>query len=123
MIARAKKYLEVYRENRIYNPSDRFNILFYDATDVDNAYAFAIKQLDFAAKEADKARKNENNAKKRRVIPRSMNKDGSLAMVGSHDWCSGFFSGSLWQIMNIQMMRHGVSLLSHGLGLLKSEMA
>lgn len=98
MIARAKKYLEVYRENRIYNPSDRFNILFYDATDVDNAYAFAIKQLDFAAKEADKARKNENNAKKRRVIPRSMNKDGSLAMVGSHDWCSGFFSGSLWQI-------------------------
>jgi len=98
MKSRAKKYLSIYRENRVYNPSDRFNLLFYEADDVDNAYAFATRQMEYAVKEADKARKMEGNAKKRKVMPRSINKDGSLAMVGSYDWCSGFFPGSLWQI-------------------------
>ncbi|MCM1333283.1 MAG: alginate lyase family protein [Bacteroides sp.] len=100
MKSRAKKYLSIYRENRIYNPSDRFNLLFYDADAVDHAYAFAARQMEYAVDEANKARKNEGNAKKRKVMPRSIGKDGSLAMVGSHDWCSGFFPGSLWQLYN-----------------------
>ncbi len=98
MRERAKKYMETYRKNRIYNPSDRFNILFYEADDADNAYAFAIDQLKYAAEEADKARREERNAKGLRVVPRTIRKDGSLGMVGSRDWCSGFFPGSLWQI-------------------------
>ena len=98
MKARAEKYMSTYRENRVYNPADRFNILFYEADDVDNAYAFAINQMKYAAEEAGKARREEKNAKGFRVIPRTIAKDGSLGMVGSHDWCSGFFPGSLWQI-------------------------
>lgn len=98
MKERAKKYMETYRNNRIYNPSDRFNILFYEADDADNAYAFAIDQLKYASEEAAKARREERNANGLRVVPRTIRKDGSLGMVGSHDWCSGFFPGSLWQI-------------------------
>ncbi len=93
-----KEYLKVYKANNIVDYSDRFNLLFVEATDVDNAYAFAAGQLEFAMMCADKAKKEEKNAAKRRVIPRSISKDGSLAMVHPHDWCSGFFPGSLWQV-------------------------
>jgi unsaturated chondroitin disaccharide hydrolase len=31
-------------------------------------------------------------------IPRSTKKDGTLHKVKSHDWCSGFFAGSLWYL-------------------------
>ncbi|WP_295655160.1 glycoside hydrolase family 88 protein [uncultured Mucilaginibacter sp.] len=34
-------------------------------------------------------------------IPRSTKPDGSLRTVNSSDWCSGFFSGSLWQIYGL----------------------
>lgn len=65
---------------------------------------------------ADKAKKEEKNAARRRVIPRSINKDGSLAMVHPHDWCSGFFAGSLCRYMPIRMMITGVRLPSPGRG-------
>ena len=55
-----------------------------------------LPQLDFAVECADKERKKEKNAAKRRVTPRTINKDGSLSLVNSHEWCSGFFSGTLW---------------------------
>lgn len=93
-----KDYLKLYKANRKLDFSDRFNLLYIRATDVDNAYAFAAEQLELAIKCADKAKREEQNAAKRRVSPRSMNKDGSLAMVHPHDWCSGFFPGSLWQV-------------------------
>ena len=93
-----KDYLRLAQAHRIIDWADRFNLLYVQATEVDNAYADAAGQLEFAMKCADKARKEETNADKRRVMPRSINKDGSLAMIHPHDWCSGFFPGSLWQM-------------------------
>lgn len=93
-----KDYLRLAKANRVIDWADRFNLLYMQPTDVDNAYAFACKQLEFAIGCTYKAKKEEKNAAKRRVTPRSIHKDGSLALVHPHDWCSGFFPGSLWQI-------------------------
>ncbi len=96
--ARNKLYLRLYDDNRILTPNDRFNLLYMQPTETDNAYAFARGQLQFALQCADKARKEGDNQCKHRVTPRSINKDGSLAMIHPHDWCSGFFPSSLWQM-------------------------
>ena len=93
-----KDYLRLYDAHRVLNLRDPFNLLYVQASETDNAYAFAAGQLKLAMQCADKARKEEKNAAKRRVEPRSINKDGSLAMIHPHDWCSGFFPGSLWQM-------------------------
>ena len=91
-------YLQLYNANRIIDWKDRFNLLYMQPDEVDNAYAFACKQLHFAIECANKAKKEQENQCKKRVTPRSINKDGSLRMIHPHDWCSGFFPGSLWQI-------------------------
>lgn len=93
-----KDYLRLAQAHRVIDWTDRFNLLYVQPTDVDNAYAFACKQLTFAIDCANKAKKEEQNAAKRRVTPRTLHKDGSLALVHPHDWCSGFFPGSLWQV-------------------------
>ena len=93
-----KDYLRLAQAHRVIDWADRFNLLYVQPTEVDNAYAFAAGQLQFAMQCADKARKEEANAAKRRVQPRTINKDGSLALIHPHDWCSGFFPGSLWQV-------------------------
>ena len=93
-----KAYIKAYKDNRVYDPGDIFNLIYVKASETDHAYAFAANQLKYAVVCADKARKEEKNASKRRFIPRSIDKDGSLAMVHPHDWCSGFFAGSLWQM-------------------------
>lgn len=93
-----KDYLRLAQAHRVIDWADRFNLLYVQPTDVDNAYAFACKQLTFAIDCANKAKKEEQNAAKRRVTPRTIHKDGSLALVHPHDWCSGFFPGSLWQV-------------------------
>lgn len=97
-VKRKKYYMNLYDGNRKLNVNDIFNIVYFKADDVDDAFAFAAGQLAVAVVDADKARKQEDNACKRRVIPRSLKPDGSLAMVHPHDWCSGFFAGSLWQL-------------------------
>ena len=89
-------YLRLYQAHRRFNPEDRFNLLYVRPTLTDNAMAFACGQLEVAMQSADKARKETDNAAHRRVIPRSINPDGSLAMIHPHDWCSGFFAGTLW---------------------------
>lgn len=93
-----KDYLRLYHAHRVWNPQDCFNLLYVQASETDHAYTFAAGQLEFAMQCADKARKEEKNAAKRRVVPRTIAKDGSLAMIHPHDWCSGFFPGSLWQV-------------------------
>lgn len=93
-----KDYLRLAQAHRVIDRADRFNLLYVQPTDVDNAYAFACKQLTFAIDCANKAKKEEQNAAKRRVTPRTLRMDGSLALVHPHDWCSGFFPGSLWQV-------------------------
>ena len=68
-------------------------------------FEFAGKQLSYALTEMEFAIKNESEASiKQRadsgwselVNPRSLEPDGSLMMVPSKDWCSGFFPGNLW---------------------------
>lgn len=93
-----KEYLRLYKEHRIMNWKNRFNLLYVVPSEVDNAYAFACRQMDFAIDCVTKARKDEKNAAKRKVQPRTIAKDGSLAMIHSRDWCSGFFPGSLWSV-------------------------
>lgn len=95
---RRQQYFNLYKANRKLDYADLFNIVYVCATDIDNAYAFAAGQLKVAMQCADKARKEELNAAKRRVVPRSIAKNGTLIMVHPNDWCSGFFAGSLWQM-------------------------
>ncbi|BES62744.1 glycoside hydrolase family 88 protein [Dysgonomonas capnocytophagoides] len=60
-------------------------------------FAFSGTQFDFAFTEIDKALSMDSTAAvKRLVSPRTIESDGSLGMVASRDWCSGFFPGSLW---------------------------
>lgn len=98
-LARNKRYLHLYNDNRILNPNDCFNLLYMQPTAIDNAFAFACNQMKFAIQCANKARMEQDNLCKRRVVPRTI-KNGSLAMINPNDWCSGFFPGSLWQIYN-----------------------
>lgn len=95
---RSRRYLQLYRKHRVLQPQSRFNLIYVQATEEDHAYAFAAGQLKLAMKCADKARKEEQNAAKRRVIPCTLAKNGSLVIVHPHDWRSGFFAGSLWQM-------------------------
>lgn len=99
-LARNKRYLRLYNDNRILNPDDRFNLLYMQPTAIDNAFAFACNQMKLAVQCANKARKEQDNLCKRRVVPRTISKSGSLTMINPNDWCSGFFPGSLWQIYN-----------------------
>lgn len=92
---RREEYRKIYNKNRVLDRDDIFNLVCYRADDVDDAFVFAEGQFDVAVKDADAARKMEQNAAKRRVIPRSVNPDGSLAMVHPHDRCSVFLRFAL----------------------------
>lgn len=89
-------YLKLYKIHRKINWEDRFLLLYGQPDETEDAYAFACKQFIYAMQCANKAKAETIN--KKSVSPRSINKDGSLRMVPPHDWCSGFFPGSLWQI-------------------------
>jgi hypothetical protein len=97
-IRRRKRYEKIYRDHRVLDTDDLFNLVYFKADETDDTFVFAADQLALAAVDADEARKEEDNARHRRVVPRSIKPDGSLAMVHPHDWCSGFFAGSLWQL-------------------------
>src|SRR5689334_14702448 len=58
------------------------------------AFKFAEKQTDVLLSETEKAKAQSKNPNQ--VLPRSINPDGSLALISSKDWCSGFFPGELW---------------------------
>lgn len=88
-------YLQLYRENRVINWKDRFNLLYLKADEVDNAFAFITTQLNYAIQCVEETKKEVTN--KKLVSPRTVEKDGSLRLVAPRDWCSGFFPGSLWQ--------------------------
>ncbi len=68
-------------------------------------FDFAADQLTFALQEMKFAIENESDASiheraengwSELTNPRSLETDGSLLMVPSKDWCSGFFPGELW---------------------------
>ncbi|MDR1371105.1 MAG: glycoside hydrolase family 88 protein [Dysgonamonadaceae bacterium] len=60
---------------------------------VNENFDFASTQFWVAVAEVEKAKEYETPGK---VSPRTVDPDGSLNLVGSRDWTSGFFPGSLW---------------------------
>lgn len=87
-----------YFSNRKLDYSDYFNLAYLNPREKDDAMVEVLPQLKYAVKCAGEALREKENAAERKVMPRSVNKDGKLVMVNSHDWCSGFFPGTLWQI-------------------------
>ena len=76
--------------------SDRFFLLYYKPCQIDQAFAAADTQLRYLLQNTEQARKIAKD--KSKIMPRCLEKDGSLRLVGMYDWCSGFFPGSLWQM-------------------------
>lgn len=65
---------------------------------VQKCFDFAGQQLKYALVQIDSVRTAtlKEQAKKRLVSPRTMEADGTLRLVTSRDWTSGFFPGELW---------------------------
>ncbi|WP_321333905.1 alginate lyase family protein [uncultured Bacteroides sp.] len=91
-----EEYRKLYNRCNHTGWKDRFNLLYVTPNEVDNTFAFADTQLNYALKCTQEAK--EKAANKKLVSPRSIEKDGSLRLVAPRDWCSGFFAGSLWQM-------------------------
>jgi unsaturated chondroitin disaccharide hydrolase len=62
--------------------------------DVARAFGFADKQTTLMLKEVDSAKLTVANPAL--VSPRTIKPSGSLGLINSKDWCSGFFPGELW---------------------------
>ncbi len=87
-------YLELFKTYDKRGFSNR-NRLYYGAPNtIDEVFSFASNQFDFAFACIDKAFAEKKDD--RLTNPRTVEKDGSLRLVRSKDWCSGFFPGSLW---------------------------
>ncbi|MCD7901111.1 MAG: alginate lyase family protein [Bacteroides sp.] len=91
-------YLQLYRRYKTKNPEDLFNLLYLKADEIENAFAFADKQLNYALECAVKAKPRVKDPKA--FSPRTVGEEGELRMVAPRDWCSGFFPGSLWKTFN-----------------------
>lgn len=91
-----KEYYKLYHRFNQTDWKDRFNLLYVTHSKTDNAFAFADTQLKYAIKCTQEAKVKIVNSKL--ISPRSIEKNGSLRLVIPRDWCSGFFSGSLWQM-------------------------
>ena len=87
-------YLNVSRSHLRMNWNDRFFLLYYEPDESDDAFASADVQLRYQLECVKEGRKN--GADKQKLMPRSVERDGSLRLVGERDWCSGFFPGMLW---------------------------
>ncbi|GAA4311528.1 glycoside hydrolase family 88 protein [Mucilaginibacter gynuensis] len=64
----------------------------YAQNQTKSGFAFAEDQTRLILKNIDSAQK----AGDKNSIPRSLKEDGSLKLIPSPDWCSGFFPGELW---------------------------
>lgn len=89
-------YLKLAQTHMVKRFSDRFFLLYYHPDQTDHAYAAADTQLRYLLRNTEKARKDAKD--KSKIMPRCVEKDGSLRLVGMYDWCSGFFPGELWQM-------------------------
>ena len=65
---------------------------------VKDSFDFAARQLEYAFTQIDsvKAVASKKSPKRKLVSPRTIEDDGTLKMVSSGDWTSGFFPGELW---------------------------
>lgn len=61
-------------------------------------FSFASEQLRFAFEEIKNTQEHLTEKQKERMLvsPRNVERDGSLRLVASTDWTSGFFPGELW---------------------------
>lgn len=91
-------YKTYYRRCRSFDPADRFNLLYYSADDVDDAYVLGAASLRHAIDRVRIGRDDRANAAGRKVSPRSVDKNGRMTLVHPHDWTSGFFPGELWMM-------------------------
>lgn len=89
-------YLRLAQQHVVKHFADRFFLLYYQPGSVDHAFAAADTQLRYLLENTEAARQHATD--KSRMMPRCVEKDGSLRLVGMRDWCSGFFPGSLWQM-------------------------
>ena len=93
---RRPDYLKLAQDNMVKRFADRFFLLYYTPDKTDQAFAAADTQLRFLSQNTEDARKTVKDHEK--IMPRSVETDGSLRLVGMRDWCSGFFPGELWQM-------------------------
>lgn len=93
-----RDYAEAYQRHRVFDPSDRFTLLYYTSDDIDDAFAKASVSLRYAINRVRTEKKKEHNASKRKVSPRTIDGAGTLSLVHPHDWTSGFFPGELWMM-------------------------
>lgn len=91
-------YRSIYLDHRIFNPSDRFTLLYYTPDEIDDAFVNASVALEHAAARVDCERQDARNAAARKVSPRSVDGTGRMTLVHPHDWTSGFFAGELWMM-------------------------
>ncbi|MBD1432002.1 alginate lyase family protein [Sphingobacterium sp. DN00404] len=87
-------YREVYRQYAEEDITDRQRLLYGAEDMVTDFLSFASSQLQYAMERTDSVYSASDN--KRAIIPRSVDKQGKLVLVGPRDWCSGFFPGTLW---------------------------
>jgi len=92
-----ERFAEVVARHYTADPTETFSLLYYTPTTYDNALAHAQDQIAYAMSLAEKELRRPENASARRIIPRTFNaSDSSMVLVHPHDWCSGFFGGSMW---------------------------
>lgn len=65
-----------------------------NAAFADSVFARAERQLRIKVAATDEARSQQTDPA--RIMPRSVNRDGTLRLVNADDWCTGFFPGELW---------------------------
>ena len=91
-------YNVTYQLYRVLKPSDRFNLIYYIPDATDHNMAWCQTQMRYAIECVKKAKNDKANTIDRKVNPRTITKDGKLALVNHKDWCTGFFPGELWQM-------------------------
>lgn len=64
----------------------------------DDINAAVSQQFSLLVESVAKAEPSKDGRGNPRVVPRTIHEDGSLGMIPSRDWCSGFFPGSLWYL-------------------------
>ena len=88
-------YLACAKQCLVRRFSDRFFLLYYTPDATDNAFAQADGQLRYQLKQVEALRKEKKDWT---LMPRCVERDGSLRMVRQPDWCCGFLAGELWQM-------------------------
>ncbi len=88
-------YLALAKKHVMKRFSDRFFLLYYTPDNTENAFAQADRQLRYQLEQLDRIRKEKKDWS---LMPRSVEKDGTMRVVRQPDWCCGFFPGELWQM-------------------------